>query len=93
MVFIQEDTIKKTKETWNKFNKLRTTVKYDNEVVKPMKYTTNLILNSNISSLKNAPIKNSDKKQAIRIPSYNKFAGQKILPHFKKDLTWHTLKC
>ena len=39
MVFVQEDTIKKQKDNWNKFNKLRTTVKYDNEIVKHMKYT------------------------------------------------------
>ena len=93
MVFVQEDTIKKQKDNWNKFNKLRTTVKYDNEIVKHMKYTKKLILDSNNSSLKNAPIRNSDKKQAIKIPAYQKFEGQKILPNLKKDLKWHTLKC
>lgn len=66
--------------------------KIDNSTqnVKPMKCTTNLILNQNISHLKNRPIMNSDKNKVSIIRPYDMFKGSEALPTFKKDLkAWH----
>ena len=72
------------------YNKDRTEVDYsDNQKVKPMKSTINLIENQRISGLKNAPIRGSDKRKANIIEPYQFFKGAKALPTFKNDLKWH----
>ena len=54
------------------------------------KETVNLILNQRTASLKNAPIRNSDKKKGPVIHPYQQFKGSVALPTFKKDLkAWH----
>ena len=61
--------------------------------VESMKYTKNLVENSRVSSLKNAPIKNSDKQMPRVINPYRKFKGQEALPTFKRDLQAWSLVC
>ncbi len=70
------------------YKKDRKDVDYTPDEIKPMQYTTNLILNQNISHLKNAPIQNSDLKPSTIIRPYSKFKGADALPRFKKDLRW-----
>jgi len=86
-MFIQKDIYPQILANNSKFNQQRTEVDYsENGIVKPMKPTTNLILNQHTSSLKNSPILGSDMKKALVIPPYNKFKGAEALPNFKRDL-------
>jgi len=88
-MYIQKDIYPQILANYSKFNKQRTEVDYsENGIVKPMKSTTNLILNQHTSSLKNAPIQGSDKKKPPVITPYNKFKGAQALPNFKRDLGW-----
>jgi len=90
-MYIQKDIYPQILANNLKFNQQRTEVDYsENGIVKPMKPTTNLILNQHTSSLKNSPILGSDKQKASIIPPYNKFKGAEALPNFKRDLkSWH----
>ena len=90
-MYIQKDIYPQILANYSKFNEQRTEVDYsDNGIVKPMKPTTNLILNQHTSSLKNSPILGSDKKIAPIIRPYNKFKGTEALPNLKRDLCfWH----
>ena len=65
MVFVQKDVYPKIINTYIQSQKNATKISHYNPVdnVKPMKETTNLIENSRMSSLKNAPIRNSDKQR------------------------------
>ena len=86
-MFIQKDIYPQILANNSKFNQQRTEVDYsENGIVKPMKPTTNLILNIHTSSLKNSPILGSDKKIATIIPPYNKFKGSEALPNLKRDI-------
>ena len=88
-MYIQKDIYPQILANNAQFNKQRTDVDYsENGIVKPMKSTTNLILNQHTASLKNAPILGSDRKKASVIPPYNKFKGAQALPNFKRDLKW-----
>lgn len=76
--------------TYYKFNKDMVKVDYKQQPIKPMKSTTNLLLNMKISSLKNAQIMGSNNQKPSMIRPYNKFKGAEALPTFKKDLkSWH----
>lgn len=93
MVFIQKDIYPTLINNYIKAQKNATKINHynpnDDDVVKPMKATTNLILNQRTASLKNAPILNSDKKTpptSFIIKPYQKFKGAEALPTFKKDL-------
>ena len=90
-MFIQKDIYPDILQNNSKFSKQATKVDYsDIGIVKPMKSTTNLILNHRTTSLHRVPIQNSDKKQADVIKPYSKFEGSEVLPTFKKDLkAWH----
>ena len=90
-MFIQKDIYPDILKNDTKFSKAATKVDYsDIGIVKPMKSTTNLILNQRTSSLHRVPIQNSDKKQPPVIRPYSKFKGSEALPTFKKDLkAWH----
>lgn len=68
------------------YNKDAQKIDNSTQPIKPMKWTTNLILNQNISHLKNSPIMNSDKQKANVINPYSKFKGSEALPTFKADL-------
>jgi hypothetical protein len=85
-MFIQKDTYPHTLAAYKKFNKDRTKIEHTPPKISPMKWTTNLILNEDISHLKNAPIQNSHLKKAPNIGPYLKFKGAEALPTFKKDL-------
>jgi len=86
-MYVQKDIYPQILANYSKFNEQRTKVDYsENGIVKPMKPTTNLILNQHTSSLKNSPILGSDKKKASVIPPYNKFKGAESIPNFKRDL-------
>jgi len=86
-MYIQKDIYPQILANNSKFNQQRTEVDYsENGIVKPMKPTTNLILNQHTSSLKNSPILGSDMKKAMVIHPYNKFKGAEALPNFKRDL-------
>ena len=88
-MYIQKDIYPQILANNAQFNTQRTEVDYsENGIVKPMKSTTNLILNQHTSSLKNNPIQGSDKKKAFVIPPYNHFKGAEALPNFKRDLGW-----
>jgi len=95
MVFIAKDIYPKIIDTYVKAQNNATKIEHYNPIdnVKPMKYTTNLILNHRTASLKNAPIQNSDKKKAAVIHPYKSFKGSQALPTFKKDLKWWNLVC
>ena len=95
MVFVHKDTYPKIIDTYIQAQKNATKISHYNPVdnVKPMKETANLIENSRMSSLKNAPIRNSDKKTPPPINSYQKFGGSKPLPTFKKDLNHWGIIC
>ena len=95
MVFIQKDTYAKEIKNYIQSQHNATKIEQYNpaDSIKPMKATTNLILNQRTASLKNAPIKDSDKKKAVPIPSYNKFKGTTVLPTFKKDLKHWGIVC
>ena len=88
MVFVQKDIYPKIYNTYIQSQKNATKISHYNPLdnVKAMKETTNLIENSRMSGLKNAPIRNSDKKTPPPIKSYQKFGGTKVLPTFEKDL-------
>ena len=90
-MFTQKDIYPEILKNNTKFSKAATKVDYSNiGIVKPMKSTTNLILNQRTSSLHRVPIQNSDKKEAPVIKPYSKFKGSEALPTFKKDLkAWH----
>ena len=90
-MYTQKDTYPDILSNYKHFNKDRTKVDYsDNYKIKPQKPTSNLILNHRTASLKNAPIRDSDKKKAPVIVPYKKFKGSQALPTFKKDLkAWH----
>ena len=90
-MYIQKDIYPQILATYNKFNEEATKVDYSGlGKVKPMKSTTNLILNQRTASLKPAPIMGSDKKKAAVIKPYRQFKGAEALPTFKKDLkAWH----
>ena len=90
-MYIQKDIYPQILANNAQFNKQRTDVDYsENGIVKPMKSTTNLILNQHTASLKNASILGSDKKKAVGIPCYKKFKGAEALPNFERDLkSWH----
>jgi len=90
-MYIQKDIYPQILANNSKFNEQRTEVDYsENGIVKPMKPTTNLILNQHTSSLKNSPILGSDKKIAPIIHPYKIFKGSEALPNFKRDLkSWH----
>ena len=90
-MYIQKDIYPQLLENYYKFNQQATKVDYSGQgTIKPMKSTTNLILNQRTSSLKNAPIMGSDKKKAPVIKPYSQFKGAQALPTFKKDLkAWH----
>ena len=86
-MYIQKDIYPQILANNSKFNEQRTEVDYsENGIVKPMKPTTNLILNLHTSSLKNSPILGSDKKIAPIIHPYKNFKGSEALPNFKRDL-------
>jgi hypothetical protein len=86
-MFIQKDIYPEILKNNTKFSKQATKVDYsDIGIVKPMKGTTNLILNQRTASLHRVPIQNSDKKQPDVIKPYSKFKGSEVLPTFKKDL-------
>jgi hypothetical protein len=88
MVFVQKDIYPKIIDNYIKAQNNATKIQHYNPLdnVKPMKPTTNLILDQRTASLKNSPIMNSDKKTAPIIPSYQKFKGATILPTYKEDL-------
>jgi hypothetical protein len=90
-MFIQKDIYPEILKNNTKFSRQATKVDYSNiGIVKPMKSTTNLILNQRTASLHRVPIQNSDKKEAPVIKPYSKFKGSEALPTFKKDLkAWH----
>ena len=90
-MFIQKDIYPEILKNNTKFSKAATKVDYSNiGIVKPMKSTTNLILNQRTASLHRVPIQNSDKKQPPVIVPYKNFKGSQALPTFKKDLkAWH----
>ena len=86
-MFIQKDIYPDILKNDTKFSKAATKVDYsDNYKIKPQKPTSNLILNHRTASLKNAPIRDSDKKKAPVIVPYKNFKGSQALPTFKKDL-------
>jgi hypothetical protein len=95
MVFIQTDIYPTLINNYIKAQNTATKINPYNPVddVKPMKATTNLILNQRTSSLKNAPILNSDKKTPPKIKPYQKFKGSEALPTFKKDLKHWGIVC
>tara|TARA_B110001450_G_scaffold44681_1_gene41235 strand:- start:10769 stop:11059 length:291 start_codon:yes stop_codon:yes gene_type:complete len=95
MVFIQKDIYPKIIDTYIKAQNNATKVTHYNPMdnVKPMHSTTNLILNQRTSSLKNAPIMNSDKKKPAVIHPYKSFKGSQALPTFKKDLKHWGIVC
>ena len=95
MVFIQKDIYPTLINNYIKAQNNATKINPYNPVddVKPMKSTTNLILNQRTSSLKNAPILNSDKKTPPIIKPYQKFKGAEALPTFKKDLKHWGIVC
>jgi hypothetical protein len=78
-------------KTYKSFNKETVKIDYTPQPIEPMKSTTNLILDLNTKSLKNAPIMDSDKKPAPTIRPYDKFKGAQALPTFNRDLKsgWH----
>ena len=90
-MFIQKDIYPEILKNNTKFSRQATKVDYSNiGIVKPMKSTTNLILNQRTASLHRVPIQNSDKKEAPVIKPYSKLKGSEALPTFKKDLkAWH----
>jgi hypothetical protein len=90
-MFIQKDIYTHTLASYKKFNKEKTKIEHTPPKIHSMKWTTNLILNENISHLKNAPIQNSHLKKAHNIGPYLKFKGAEALPTFKKDLQWWSL--
>ncbi len=90
-MYIQKDRYLDILANYKKFNEDSTKIDYS---VLPQpknnKETVNLILNQRTASLKNAPIRNSDKKKAPVIHPYQQFKGAQTLPTFKKDLkAWH----
>ena len=90
-MYIQKDRYLDVLANYKKFNEDSTKIDYS---VLPQpknnKETVNLILNQRTASLKNAPIRNSDKKKGPVIPPYQQFKGSVALPTFKKDLkAWH----
>ena len=95
MVFIQKDIYPTLINNYIKAQNNATKINPYNPIddVKPMKSTTNLILNQHTSSLKNAPILNSDKKTPPIIKPYQKFKGAEALPTFKKDLKHWGIVC
>lgn len=90
-MYIQKDIYPDILANYKKFNEQSTKVDYSGlNKIKPMKETINLILNHRTASLKNAPIRNSDKKEPPVIRPYSKFKGAEALPNFKRDLkAWH----
>ena len=79
---------------YKNFQKQATKINYDdNYDIKPMKETVNLIQNMQTASIKNAPIRNSDKLKPPVITSYNQFKGSKPLPTFKQDLKHWKIAC
>jgi len=93
-MFIQKDIYPDLLKDYKNFQKQATKVDYDdNYEIKPMKETVNLIQNMQTSSLKNAPIRNSDKMKVPMITSYNKFKGSQALPTFKQDLKHWKITC
>lgn len=95
MVFVQKDIYPQLINNYIQSQKNATKISHYNPLdnVEPMKETTNLIENSRMSSLKNAPIRNSDKKSPPPIKPYQKFGGTKPLPTFKKDLKHWGIIC
>lgn len=87
-MFIQKDIYPTLIDNYLQAQQGATKIKHYNPVsdVKNMKSTINLVENSRVQGLKNAPIRNSDKKQAPLIKPYMKFEGSEALPTFKKDL-------
>ena len=87
MVLLLKDTFQKEYAIYQQFLKKVPTSQPKPFKMKNMKKTDNLLLNMEISSLKNAPIQHSDKKQhGYDIRARSRFEGETILPHFKKDL-------
>ena len=88
-----QDSYKLNRDSMNlykSYNKDSQKIDNSTQPIKPMKWTTNLILNQNISHLKNSSIMNSDKNKPSLIKPYEKFRGCEVLPTFKKDLkSWH----
>ena len=87
MVLLLKDTFHKEYAIYQQFLKRVPTSKPKPFRMKNMQKTDNLLLNMEISSLKNAPIQHSDKKQhGYDIRARSRFEGETVLPHFKKDL-------
>ena len=66
------------------YKRERKDVDYTPDEIKPMQYTTNWILNQNISHLKNAPIQNSDLKPSTIIRPYSKFLERRLCRDLKR---------
>ena len=93
-MFIQKDIYPDLLKDYKNFQKQATKINYDdNYDIKPMKETVNLIQNMRTSSIKNAPIRNSDKIKAPVITSYEKFKGSQALPTLKQDLKHWKISC
>ena len=93
-MFIQKDIYPDLLKNYKNFQKQATKINYDdNYEIKPMKETVNLIQNMQTASIKNAPIRNSDKIKAPVITSYEKFKGSQALPTFKQDLKHWKITC
>jgi hypothetical protein len=93
-MFIQKDIYPDLLKQYKNFQKQATKIDYDrNYEIKPMKETVNLIENMRTSSIKNAPIKNSDKIKSEVIKSCSAFKGSKTLPTFKQDLKYWKIAC
>lgn len=93
-MFIQKDIYPVLLKDYKNFQKQATKINYDdNFKIKPMKETVNLIENMRTSSIKNSPIKNSDKQKPSTITSYEKFKGSTPLPTFKSDLKHWKISC
>ena len=90
---MQKDIYPDLLKNYKNFQKQATKINYDNYDIKPMKETVNLIQNMQTASIKNAPIKNSDKMKPPVITSYEKFKGSQALPTFKQDLKHWKITC
>lgn len=96
MVFIMDDSFKKDKGVRDMFARAIPKVDHPHFKFKPWDPAEEIIMNSRIASLKNAPIKHSDKMEhgvvCRPIPKYNGRTDP-ALPRMKSDLRGYKNIC
>ena len=96
MVFILKDTFKNDKDTTLKLLRKNPKVDHPTFDAKPWKPAEEIIMNSRIASLKNAPIQHSDKMdRGIHCRAITEYNGRTdpALPRMKADLKGYRNIC